>query len=50
MIAEQKDLEQATSKVIEQWSAYLEELHERVAHRFLRPEVRTRAYRYSPGC
>lgn len=49
MIAEQKGTEPATSKIVEQWSAYLKELHERIAHRFLRPEVRTRAYRYLAG-
>jgi SRSO17 transposase len=49
MIAEHKHSEQASSKIIEQWSACLKELHERVAHRFLRPEVRIRAYRYLAG-
>jgi SRSO17 transposase len=50
MIAEQKGTEQlASSKTIEQWSSYLKELHERIAHHFLRPEVRTRAYRYLAG-
>src|SRR3712207_8411512 len=33
-------------KTVEKWSAYLEELHVRIAHRFLRPEVSARAYRY----
>src|SRR3712207_7837526 len=41
--------ERANSKTIEQWSAHLEELHARIAHRFLRPEVRERAYRYLRG-
>ena len=49
MIVQQKGTEQANSKIVEQWSAYLKELHERIAHRFLRPEVRTRAYRYLAG-
>jgi hypothetical protein len=44
MIAEQKNTERASSKIIEQWLAYLQELHARIAHRFLRPEVRARAY------
>jgi SRSO17 transposase len=34
---------------LEQWTTYLEELHSRIAHRFLRPEVRERAYRYLSG-
>src|SRR5215213_1908476 len=34
---------------LQQWSTYLEELHSRIAHRFLRPEVRERAYRYLSG-
>jgi SRSO17 transposase len=49
MIAEQMSTERATSKTIERWSAYLDELHSRVAHHFLRPEVRQRAYRYLSG-
>lgn len=49
MIAEQKGTERASSKTIEQWTAYLEDLHARIAHRFLRPEVRARAYRYLTG-
>jgi hypothetical protein len=36
-------------KTVEKWSAYLEELHARIAHRFLRPEVSARAYRYLAG-
>ncbi|MBA3474668.1 MAG: IS701 family transposase [Rubrobacteraceae bacterium] len=35
--------------MIERWSAYLEELHARLARRFQRPEVRARAYRYLAG-
>jgi SRSO17 transposase len=49
MIAEQMSTERAASKTIERWSAYLDELHSRVAHHFLRPEVRERAYRYLSG-
>ena len=49
MTAVHSGTERASSKTIEQWSAYLEELHERIAHRFLRPEVRTRAYCYLSG-
>jgi SRSO17 transposase len=49
MIAEQMSTERATSETIERWSAYLDELHSRVAHHFLRPEVRQRAYRYLSG-
>src|SRR5688572_2520788 len=40
---------QTSSKAIERWSAHLEELHSRIAHRFLRPEVSARAYRYLNG-
>ena len=49
MIAEQMGTERANFKSIERWSAYLEELHAHIAHRFLRPEVRERAYRYLSG-
>ena len=49
MSAQQTGAERANSKTIERWSAYLEELHARIAHRFLRPEVRARAYRYLSG-
>src|SRR4051812_13473294 len=49
MSAEQIGAERASSKIVEQWSVYLQELHARIAHRFLRPEVRTRAYRYLAG-
>jgi SRSO17 transposase len=48
-IAEQMSSERATSKTIERWSAYLDERHSRITHRFLRPEVRARAYRYLSG-
>jgi SRSO17 transposase len=46
---EQMGTERASSKTIERWSAHLEELHSRIAHHFLRPEVRQRAYRYLGG-
>jgi SRSO17 transposase len=49
MTAEHTGTERQSSKPIEQWSAYLIELHEHIAHRFLRPEVRARAYRYLSG-
>ena len=49
MIAEQMGSERANSKTIEQWSAHLEKLHSRIANRFLRAEVRERAYRYLAG-
>ncbi len=49
MIAEHQGTEQANSKTIERWSVYLEELHSRIAHRFSRPEVSQRAYRYLTG-
>lgn len=49
MIVEQTGAEQAGSLAIERWSAYLKELHARIAHRFQRPEVRVRAYRYLAG-
>jgi SRSO17 transposase len=49
MFAEQMSTQQASWKTITRWSAYLEELHARIAHRFVRPEVRQRAYRYLAG-
>jgi SRSO17 transposase len=49
MIAEQMGTERANSKTIGQWSAYLEDLHARIARPFLRAEVRERAYRYVSG-
>jgi SRSO17 transposase len=49
MIAEQSGNERANSKTIERWSAYLEEVHSRIAEHFSRPEVRQRAYRYLGG-
>jgi hypothetical protein len=42
-------LDRPASIAIEQWSAYLKELHARIAHHFQRPEVKTRAYRYLTG-
>ena len=49
MFTEQTGPQQAGSPAIERWSAYLKELHARIAHRFSRPEVRQRAYRYLAG-
>jgi hypothetical protein len=49
MIAAQIGKEWSNSKIIERWSAQLEELHSRIANRFSRPEVRQRAYRYLGG-
>ncbi len=49
MSAEQAQTRRASSKTIAQWTAYLEELHARIAHCFSRPEVRERAYRYLTG-
>ena len=49
MSAEHTGTRRAGSKAIERWSTHLEELHARIAHRFLRPEVNQRAYRYLTG-
>ena len=49
MIAKRMGNERTNSKTIERWSAYLDEVHSRIARRFLRPEVRERAYRYLGG-
>jgi SRSO17 transposase len=51
MISEQKGTteQRASLKTIEQWSAYLQDLHARIAHRFLRPEVKERVRRYLTG-
>jgi hypothetical protein len=50
MIAEQTGTERArSSKILEQWSAYLGDLHARIVHHFLRPEVKARAHRYLVG-
>jgi hypothetical protein len=43
MIARRMSAQPASSTTIEKCSAHLEELHEHIAHRFLRPEVRARA-------
>ena len=44
------ELQQATaSSTVEQWAAYLQDLHVRIAHRFRRPEVRERLQRYILG-
>jgi SRSO17 transposase len=49
MIVQQTHTGQPNSKTIERWSAYLKEVHAHIAHRFLRAEVRDRAYRYLTG-
>ena len=49
MAAEHAEPPRASSKAIERWSTHLEELHAHIAHCFLRPEVRARAYRYLSG-
>jgi SRSO17 transposase len=49
MFTEHTGPQQAGSPAIERWSAYFKELHARIAHRFSRPEVRARAYRYLAG-
>ena len=49
IITKQRGIEAINSKILERWSAYLKELHARIAHRFSRPEVRQRAYRYLAG-
>jgi SRSO17 transposase len=49
MIVQQTHTGQPNSKTIERWSAYLKEAHAHIAHRFSRPEVRERAYRYLSG-
>lgn len=49
MIAKRSGNERANSETIERWSAYLEEVHSRIANRFFRSEVRERAYRYLGG-
>lgn len=48
MIPTEPELTTANSTV-EQWSAYLDELHARIAHRFRRPEVKERVQRYLSG-
>ena len=37
------------SSTVEQCSSYLQDLHDRIAHRFRRPEVRERLRRYLLG-
>jgi SRSO17 transposase len=49
MIAEDTGNKPGIPTTLKQWASYLEELHSRIAHRFLRPEVRERAYRYLSG-
>lgn len=49
MIAENEDVEQAVADPIDRWSEILEELCERIAHRFRRPEVRGRVRGYLVG-
>ncbi len=49
MVAEKKSAEQAVADPIDRWSEILEELCERIAHRFRRPEVRVRVRRYLTG-
>lgn len=49
MIAQTRRTERIESKTIDRWSAHLEDLNPRIAHRFSRPEVRARAYRYLTG-
>lgn len=49
MIGEGMGLDCLASTAIEQWSAYLEELHARIAGRFRRPEVKERARGYLLG-
>jgi SRSO17 transposase len=46
VITEQTEPDRESSLIIQRWSTCLKELHVRIAHRFLRPEVRARAYRY----
>ncbi len=48
-ITEQTESERESSLIIQRWSTHLKELHARIAHRFLRPEVSQRAYRYLTG-
>jgi len=49
MIAEDAANKREIPTTLEQWSTYLDELHARIAHRFLRPEVSDRARRYLSG-
>jgi SRSO17 transposase len=49
MIAEDTRIKPQIPTTLKQWSTYLEELHSRITYRFLRPEVRERAFRYLSG-
>ncbi len=49
MIIKQTEPDRESSPIIQRWSTYLKELHACIAHRFQRPEVRARAYRYLAG-
>ena len=49
MIIGQTEPDRESSQIVQRWSTYLEELHSRIAHHFLRTEVRARAYRYLTG-
>jgi SRSO17 transposase len=49
VIAEQMGNQRVNSNTIERWSVHLQELHSRIAKRFLRSEVRQRAYCYLSG-
>lgn len=49
MVTRNRSTEQATADTVAGWSEILEELCERIARRFRRPEVRTRVRRYLTG-
>jgi SRSO17 transposase len=49
MIPTQSQQQAAVGSTIEQWSAYLQDLHDRIRHRFRRPELRERLWRYLLG-
>ncbi len=49
MIAAQNVSGEVEFAAVERWSDSLEELHARIARRFLRPEVAERARRYLAG-
>ena len=49
MIAQDTPNKPQIPTTLQQWNTYLEVLHSRIAHRFLRPEVRERTYRYLSG-
>jgi hypothetical protein len=48
-VHDHEETEGSELAAIERWPEALGELHARVAGRFLRPEVRERAYRYLAG-